>query len=144
MDIHKDYYAWITHQVTLLNAKKWHQLDIENLTDELNSLARAEKQNIEYQISLLLANILTWDHHIPGQNQRTLVNIRCCRFLIDYLIKDSPSLESYSKDIKTIREAYVYALFRAAENNPNVVPSIFPKKCYYTSKDLYEREFIFE
>jgi Domain of unknown function DUF29 len=38
-----DFYAWLQTQAAHLRAKEWDSLDIDNLAEELDSLARSER-----------------------------------------------------------------------------------------------------
>jgi Domain of unknown function DUF29 len=40
----QDFYAWTQQQSHLLQHQQWHQLDLPNLIEEIESLGRKERQ----------------------------------------------------------------------------------------------------
>jgi hypothetical protein len=47
----QDFCAWVGHQVTLLRQRRFSELDIDNLIEELESLSKAYRQQLINQSS---------------------------------------------------------------------------------------------
>jgi Domain of unknown function DUF29 len=56
----QDFYAWTQQQVDLLKAGCWNELDIENLIEEIESLGKQERQELENRLGVLLGHLLKW------------------------------------------------------------------------------------
>jgi hypothetical protein len=61
-----DYVAWLSEQVAHLRAGRLHELDVGNVAEELESLAKQERRQIENRLEVLILHLLKWDHQ-PGQ-----------------------------------------------------------------------------
>jgi hypothetical protein len=55
-----DFYAWTQEQARLLREGRWADLDLENLVDEVESVGRSDKRQIESRLEILLAHLLKW------------------------------------------------------------------------------------
>jgi len=42
----QDLFAWTQQQVNLLTHQRWHELDVENLIDELEGMARRDRREM--------------------------------------------------------------------------------------------------
>jgi hypothetical protein len=56
----RDFYAWANEQAALLRAGRLEQADIENLADEVATLATAERRHLVELVSGLLVSLLHW------------------------------------------------------------------------------------
>jgi ribosomal protein L29 len=56
----QDFYAWTQQQVDLLKAGQWKQVDIENLIEEIESLGKQQRQELENRLGVLLGHLLKW------------------------------------------------------------------------------------
>ena len=59
-----DFYAWIEKQVTLLRQHQWHQLDLENLIEEIESLGKQQRQELQNCLSLFIGHLLKWEYQL--------------------------------------------------------------------------------
>jgi hypothetical protein len=55
-----DFYGWTQQQAKLLRQKKWESLDLANLVEEIESLGRGERQELENRLAVLLGHLLKW------------------------------------------------------------------------------------
>ena len=60
VDYEDDFYAWTVEQARLLRSGEFSELDIENIAEELESMGRSDKREIESRLSVLLAHLLKW------------------------------------------------------------------------------------
>jgi hypothetical protein len=56
----EDFYAWSMEQARLLRCGEFARLDIENIAEELESMGRGDKRQIESRLVALLAHLLKW------------------------------------------------------------------------------------
>ena len=56
----RDFYAWANEQAGLLRAGRLDGLDLENLIEEIVSLARRDKCELLNRLAMLLSHLLKW------------------------------------------------------------------------------------
>jgi hypothetical protein len=78
-------YSWSMEQARHLRAGRWHALDRENLSEEIESLGREQFNKLESALPVLMLHMLKWDHQ-PDRCGRDATNLRrltmlcaCCR-----------------------------------------------------------------
>lgn len=88
-----DFHSWLQTQILLLNQRKWHQVDVNNLIEELEYLGRQQRQELRNLLSILIGHLLKWEYQ---SNRRSwLATIRIQRRDLIRLLKDNPSLKAY-------------------------------------------------
>ena len=53
-----DPHAWAIEQAELIRLGRFHELDIENLVDEVQDVARRERRELESRLSLVFQHLL--------------------------------------------------------------------------------------
>jgi hypothetical protein len=138
MHYEQDFYAWLLESAQLLREKKFSQLDIANIAEELEGIARSDKRQLINRLAVLLAHLLKWQFqsHIRSKSwQRT---IKEQRKRIKLLLQDSPSLK-YEIEQK-IASAYEIAILSAA-NETSLDEDTFPESCEYSLDEILNQEF---
>jgi DNA-binding transcriptional regulator YdaS (Cro superfamily) len=135
----RDYHAWLTRQATLLAARRFAELDLDNLIDEIQALARSEKREIENRLSVLLVHLLKWAHQ-PAQRSggwRSTIIEQRARLL--KRLQESPSLRGYPGE--ALDEEYTIAREKAAAET-GLRAATFPKSCPYTIDQVLDPDFL--
>jgi hypothetical protein len=57
-DYQKDFYNWMCEQAELLRAGRFNDLDVSNLIEEIETMDRSEKRELENRLTELLAPLL--------------------------------------------------------------------------------------
>ena len=57
----RDFYGWALEQAALLRARRLAELDLENLAEEVDGLARAEARELRSRYATLLSHLLKWE-----------------------------------------------------------------------------------
>lgn len=90
-----DFYAWTQQQAAYLRQGKFELLDLENLSEEIESLGRQEKRELRSHLEVLLAHLLK-GHYQPEQRSKSWIyTIREQRRRIERHLKENPSLKPY-------------------------------------------------
>jgi Domain of unknown function DUF29/Putative antitoxin of bacterial toxin-antitoxin system, YdaS/YdaT len=135
----RDYHAWLMRQATLLVEQRFADLDLDNLIDEIQALARSEKREIENRLNVLLVHLLKWQHQ-PAQRSggwtSTIIEQRA-RLL--KRLQESPSLRGYPAEI--LDEEYAIAREKAAAET-GLRAATFPKTCPYTIDQVLDLDFL--
>jgi hypothetical protein len=71
-----DFYAWIQEQAKYLRVRQWERLDIENLVEEIESLGKREKQELQNRFRVLLGHLLKWQYQPDQQSNSWRSTIR--------------------------------------------------------------------
>jgi len=134
-----DYHAWLTRQAALLAERRFADLDLNNLIDEIQALARSEKREIENRLNVLLVHLLKWSHQ-PAQRSggwaSTIIEQRA-RLL--KRLQESPSLRGYPGEV--LDEEYAIAREKAAAET-GLRAATFPKTCPYTIDQVLDPDFL--
>jgi hypothetical protein len=55
-----DYYAWTQRQVELIKKRRWEELDLDNLLEELEEMGKSSKSALESRLEILFMHLLKW------------------------------------------------------------------------------------
>lgn len=96
----RDLVRWAAQQAALLRARKFDDLDIENLAQEVEDLAKSERRELASRLRRIIEHMLKLAVS-PANDPRTDWNdtIRRERVDIGKLLDDNPSLESGVDDV---------------------------------------------
>ncbi|MGB3402270.1 MAG: DUF29 domain-containing protein [Microcoleaceae cyanobacterium] len=133
-----DFYAWTQEQTALLRHHQWHQLDLDNLIEEIESLGKQQRQELRNCLSILLGHLLKWQYQPQYRSRSLLSTIPVQRRDILRLLKDNPSLKSYQHE--AILEAYENAK-DLAMGETNLPEETFPQNCLYSLVDILDSQF---
>jgi len=123
-----DFFLWSRRQADLLRRRRWSDLDLANLAEEVESVGRSEKQEIRNRLTVLLLYLLKWEHQPDRRKYGWRATIIEQRIAVESVVEDSPSLRGWPAE--ALPRAYAIARAKAvAETNlPEVA---FPAECPY-------------
>jgi hypothetical protein len=124
-----DFSSWIDQTVQLLRERRWHEIDVPNLIEEVEALGKSERRGIASQLTRLLLHLLKWQYQPQRRSDSWLDSITDARTQIELAIQDSPSLRSYPAE--QLEESYQRARRQAAKQT-NMEISVFPDVCPYS------------
>lgn len=133
-----DFYSWTQQQVSLLRNQQWHQLDLLNLIEEIESLGRKERQELRNRLSVLITHLLKWEYQPQRRSRSWLATIRVQRRDTLRLLKDNPSLKPYLEEI--LPEAYEDGR-DLAMGETDLPKSTFPSERAYTLTEILDEQF---
>ena len=138
-DHETDFLVWTSAQIDLLRAKQFDRLDLENIIEELESVARAEKHQLEHRIERLITHLLKCKLQPGKKSGNWLGTIREQRYRIAKLLRAMPSmkplLDSY------IAMAYDHAAARAADET-HLPRTALPTKMPFTKEQLLDPDYL--
>ncbi|SIT53941.1 conserved hypothetical protein [Mesorhizobium prunaredense] len=133
-----DYAQWCAEQGALLREGRLSDLDRENLAEEIESLGRSDKREIETRLSTLLLHLLKWQFQAERRKTGWLLTIREQRHQIKKLINESPSLKAYPR--KQLASEFEFARLKAADET-GLPEKDFPADCPYQIADVLDHDF---
>lgn len=123
-----DFNAWVTQTTQLLRDRRWHEIDVAHLIEEVEDLGKSERRGIASQLTRLLLHLLKWHYQPQRRSDSWLDSITDARTQIALAIEDSPSLKSYPAE--QLEESYQRARRQAAKQRKLNI-SVFPQTCPY-------------
>ncbi len=131
----EDFYAWTQEQATLLKEKRFMELDLEHLVEEIESMGRSEKRELENRLSVLIVHLLKW-HYQPAKRTRSwALTILEQRKELAKLLRENPSLRPVLRE--EYPERYDIARIRAARETTLELDT-FPENCPWTLEEILE------
>jgi hypothetical protein len=94
-----DYLQWIENTVERLRNRDFENIDLENLIEEIETLGRSEKRELESRLTILLMHLLKYKYQSSKRSNSWLFTIREQRLRILKSFQDSPSLKNYFQNI---------------------------------------------
>ncbi|MEY4768848.1 MAG: hypothetical protein RL637_1487 [Pseudomonadota bacterium] len=134
-----DFYSWTQQQAALLKARKFDELDFDNLIDEIESMGASERKELDSCLIELLLHLLKWQYQPKRKGSSWEVSIAKQRDGIEKILRDNPSLK-YQLD-KRVADCYGYAR-RYAAIETQLPKSRFPEECPYSLEQLFNESFM--
>lgn len=105
----RDFYSWALEQAAHLRARRFAELDLENLAEEVEDLAKREAKELQSRYETLLAHLLKWEFQPEQRSHSWAGTIRRERNKIAEHLDDNPGLkprraELFAKAFKSARE----------------------------------------
>lgn len=125
----KDLSAWARHTAQLLRQRRFDDLDLEHLIEEVENLSKSERRAIASQLTRLLLHLLKWQYQPARRSDGWLDSIGDARLQIELTIEDSPSLKDWPQE----KLATCYQMARRHAARQTGLPlSVFPDQCPYS------------
>ena len=134
----QDFYGWTVEQVALLQNKQFDQIDLEHIIEEIESMGKAERNQLRNRLTVLMMHLLKWQYEPSRRCTSWVQTIREQRRAIPRLIKENPSLKSSLADL--LLDAYSNAVEDAADET-NLPISLFPTDCPWSYTQFMDKEF---
>lgn len=133
-----DLYAWCNEQAALLRERNFSALDIENIAEEIESLGRSEKRELENRLIILLLHLLKWQYQFGYQSRSWELSIKDQRQKLARHLQENPSLKSKLPEI--LAHAYDHAV-NEAHRETSIAKYTFPRTCPYTYDQMTDDGF---
>lgn len=133
-----DFYAWTQQQAVLLKAGRLSELDAINLLEEIESMGRSEKRELDSRLTVLLVHLLKWQYQPVRRGKSWQLTIEGQRDNCADVLEDNPSLKAQLEAL--LVRSYNKARTLAAKET-GLDKSIFPLTCSWTLADILDNEF---
>ncbi len=70
-----DFNVWIDRTAQLLRERRWHEIDLENLIEEVENLGKSERRGVASQLTRLLLHLLKWQYQPQRRSDSWLDSI---------------------------------------------------------------------
>lgn len=133
-----DFYAWTQRQSELLRLEEFAEVDWRNLIEEIESLGRSEKHEVENRLIVLIMHLLKWAYQPELQSRSWRSTIMVQRVDLRRLLRDNPSLRAHLTDF--VGDVYPDAVVKASAET-GLRKTTFPAACPYTAAQIMDDEF---
>jgi hypothetical protein len=134
----KDIYGWAFTNAQLLRERKYQEIDIENIIEELETMGRGEVRELMHRLTILMAHLLKWQFQPALRSRSCQLTIEEQRRASKKHLKENPSLKNKQSEIE--EDAYVIAILDATRET-GMDKKTFPKDCPYTFEQLMDDGF---
>jgi hypothetical protein len=138
-DYECDFVLWIDKQLEILRARKFEQLDLDNVIEELDAMGKNQRHELRSRLETLLVHLLKCQFQRDHKSGSWVAIVHEQRSQIVHLLQASPSLKNYVEQFATA--SYAAAVRRAAAET-GLKRSAFPHENPYTSSELLDLEFV--
>lgn len=132
-----DFYAWTQEQAHLLKTGQLHQIDWQNIAEEIEDMGRSEKRQLESRLEVLIMHLLKWQFQPSLRSRSWQLTIKEQRLRLEKLLQENPSLQSNLSEV--IEKVYPLAAL-SAERETGL--SLFPETCPYNLTEILSSEFL--
>ncbi|NES01264.1 MAG: DUF29 domain-containing protein [Symploca sp. SIO1B1] len=135
----QDYNLWLEKTIQQLQVRRFTELDLLNLIEELEGMSRREKRAIYSNLKIILMHLLKYRYQPAKRSNSWRSTIREHRQRLKRAFQDSPSLQAYCREI--FLECYQDARELAADET-GLVLEAFPKESPFSLEDTLTTEYL--
>ena len=138
-DYEDDFGSWVTEQAELLRQRRFGELDLPNLVEELESMGSEQRHALESAYGVLLMHLLKWAHQPDRRTVSWQVTINTQRSSIRRRERRNPALAARAAEI--VAEMYPGARTNAALET-GLPQSALPAVAPWTVAHLRDDDFL--
>jgi len=134
----QDLYTWALEQAALLRERKFDQIDLEHIIEEIADMSKSEKRALQSFLETLLIHLLKWQYQPAYQGRSWKFTIIEQRKRIAGHLAENPGLRA--KLPALIETAYGYAVTGAVRET-GLAPETFPEACPWRYEQFTDPNF---
>lgn len=135
----QDFYRWAQEQAAMLKGGRLSELDIEHLAEEIESMGKSEKRELESRWVVLLQHLLKWKFQPTHRSRSWRLTIQDQRRMIPRHLRDNPSLASNLPEL--LVDAYDLAKGKTSDET-DMPESSFPADCPWTAEQALNPDYL--
>ncbi|HEX8610639.1 MAG TPA: DUF29 domain-containing protein [Telluria sp.] len=139
IDYEDDLVGWIEHQVRLLRAKDFEQLDVEHLVEEFDDMVSRKQRELCSRLHQIIKHLLKCQYQPKRKSTSWTATLDEQRAAIERKLKRSPS---YRNAIGLLARQEYPRVIRSAARETRLPPCTFPPELPYTPEQLLDDDFI--
>ncbi len=136
----QDFNLWLERQATLLRERRFDELDVDNLVEEVESIGRSDKREVKSRLIVLLKHLLKYQHQADKRTRSWTDTIRDQRRELQLIFEDSPSLLRHHAP-SVLSASYARAR-REASSEAGLPLDTFPEGCPYNLEQILDEDFL--
>jgi hypothetical protein len=131
----RDFAAWLDEQAAVLRARRWNDLDLPNLIEEVEDWAGNLRRELRSRLNVILVHLLKLRYQPERRAGSWLASIYEQRDRLDDLLEQSPSLR---RGVQSAVEREYQRARRLAAAETGLAPDTFPQTCPFALVDILE------
>lgn len=135
-----DFYQWAVNSADALRQRRFDDLDIEHIAEELESMGASERRELLNRLEVLLVHLLKWQYQPERRGKSWRLTIIHQRTAIGRLLEQSPSLRRLL-DTAAMDGVYGKAV-QSAVIETDIERHIFPVACPYTLAQIFDDDYL--
>ena len=137
----RDFYEWLLAQVSALKERRFRELDLENLIEEVEALAGSLRRELRNRLRVVLVHLLKRRYQPEKRSSSWTVTLLEQRQQIEGLLEQSPSLRRMVPE--SVEKVYPSATKRAGlEMRRTNLQHIFPAPCPWTVDQILDEDYL--
>ena len=134
-----DVYAWALKNAELIRQRRFDEIDVDNVAEEIESVGKSEQRELESRLTVLLVHLLKWRHQPARRGRGWQLTIKEQRLAAARLLRKNPSLKSARGEL--LEEAYESARLIAARET-GLDEGAFPEACPFSVEQVFDQSFL--
>ena len=134
-----DFYLWTQAQADLLRQRRFDELDLENLIDEVASVGGSERREVRSRLIVLITHLLKWKYQPGDRSSGWMGTIDEQRDGLQQVLKESPSLGRLPAEL--FDRCYRSARLDAAKQT-GIDFTLFPEAPPFTIEQMLDERFL--
>ena len=135
----QDFYLWTSYTASLLKERRFDELDLSSLVEEIETLGRSEKHTVQSNLIIVLLHLLKYKYQPERRTNSWLASIAEHRDRLDIVLADSPSLKSFVNEAFT--NCYEKARRRTAIETELPIAT-FPATSPFTPEEALDPDYL--
>jgi hypothetical protein len=134
-----DFFAWTREQSALIRARRWSEIDVEHLAEEIEDMGKSEKRTLESRLEVLLMHLLKWQVQKDRRSNSWRRTIKDQRRRLEKHLSENPSLKAVLLEV--VEDIYPSAIVAAA-NETGLDDEQFPADCPYSVGQILDADYL--
>jgi hypothetical protein len=135
----EDYYLWIETTINQLREGKLAEVDLANLSEELEDMGKSQKNAIKSNLRVVLMHLLKYKYQPDKRSNSWKYTITEHRIRLEDDFSNSPSLKCYFNEV--FDESYQKARKLAADET-GLSLETFPPESPFTSEQALNSDYL--
>lgn len=133
-----DAYSWAMEQARLIREGRWNEVDLGNVAEEIESVARSEYHALQSNLARVIQHMLKWDYQEGRRTRSWVGSIDVHRVRAGLRLRKSPRLKGELDEL--LADAYALAVAYARKDT-GFSRAVFPEACPYGFETIMTRPF---
>ena len=134
-----DFFAWTQEQSALIRAKRWSEIDVEHLAEEVEDMGKSERRSLGSRLEVLLMYLLKWQVQKDRRSNSWRRTIKDQHRRLEKLLSENPSLKA--ELLEFVEDVYPSAIVAAA-NETGLDDENFPANCPYSVEQILDADYL--
>ena len=135
----EDFVAWAADTAQLLRERRFDEIDVENLAEEVDAMAGRDRRELQSRLAVIVIHLLKWKYQRNKRSRSWQSTIVTQRRELRQLLQQSPSLKR--EVAESVKEVYPDAVDGAAAETGLSV-SAFPSACPFSPEQVLDRTYL--